>query len=175
MDELFENNEDEENTKLEEERKIHNYRKSTKETRTDQNHEDQKTSQQESTGVQSGEEGPRLELPGTDHEERKVPPKLSFIQEPEIQQIIDNKPRINFSFGDTEVIEIEGEEQESPTQGAGTPEQFNEGPPKLSLFGSANKVHLSLDKEGINLVSGHEIRKEIDTSPVRRKIREECK
>mmetsp|Transcript_18771 Transcript_18771/g.18433 ORF Transcript_18771/g.18433 Transcript_18771/m.18433 type:complete len:175 (-) Transcript_18771:939-1463(-) len=174
MDEFFETNE-EEITKLEEERKIHNNRNSSKNTRTDQNYEDQKISKQEGISVQSGEEGPRLELPGTDHEERKVLPKLSFIQEPEVQQVIDNKPRINFSFGDNEVIEIEGEEQESPTQGAGTPEQFNEGPPKLSLFGSANKIHLSLDKEGINLVSGHEIRKEIDTSPVRRKIREECK
>lgn len=95
--------------------------------------------------------------------------KLEIIKEAEVQKVIGNKPKINFAFGSDDLIETEGEEQDSPTNGEGTPEQFKNNSSEES------KINLSLQSEdGINLANGHEIRKERDTSPVQKQIKEEC-
>lgn len=107
------------------------------------------------------------------------PPKLSFqAEEPEPT----GPPKLSFGFGDSE--EVEGEEMDSPTQGQGTPENFDLMKEALrkeivSLRKSSDDevnmgTSLGLGKTGLDFAHGHEIHLEKDTSTGLEKIRQEC-
>ena len=118
---------------------------------------------------------------------KEDPPKISFaLEEQEDTQESNGEdsktsdpPKITFITPDGEV---EGEEMDSPTQGQGTPENFEHLKEVMREEGATLRkssdddigLSLGLGSTGLNLAKGHEVHLEKDTNEGQQKIREEC-